>query len=181
MESGSALEQRIRENQDFSVLRDEEKQDKLTLPAQLRVWWRKAHPEGTRSGGKHQIVVTFSSAVMAGSASVDSGSGSISNFTVNGSQLTLNLQNVTDAQKMIVTVNGASDGTNVGNLSIPIGFLLGDASGDGFVNSADTTLVRNGSGSNTDATNFRLDVNWDGTANSADATITRSRSGQFVP
>ncbi len=100
---------------------------------------------------------------------------------MNGSQLTLNLQNVTDAQKMIVTVNGASDGTNVGNLSIPIGFLLGDASGDGFVNSADTTLVRNGSGSNTDATNFRLDVNWDGTANSADATITRSRSGQFVP
>ncbi len=42
---GSALEQLIRDNQDFSVLHPQEFSDKLRLPLWLRVWWRKVHPE----------------------------------------------------------------------------------------------------------------------------------------
>jgi hypothetical protein len=42
---GSALEQLIQENQDFSVLRPEELHDNLRLPLWLRVYWRKQHPE----------------------------------------------------------------------------------------------------------------------------------------
>jgi hypothetical protein len=45
VQPGTALESLIRENQDFSRLRDDEKIDKRGLPAWLRVWWRKAHPE----------------------------------------------------------------------------------------------------------------------------------------
>ncbi|MDQ6860885.1 MAG: dockerin type I domain-containing protein [Verrucomicrobiota bacterium] len=59
--------------------------------------------------------------------------------------------------------------------------LVGDANGDGVVNSADATITRNRSGATTDGTNFRTDFNTDGTVNAADATIVRNASGHFVP
>lgn len=43
---GSAFEQLIIANQDFSILREDEKNDKRNLPPWLRVFWRKAHPDG---------------------------------------------------------------------------------------------------------------------------------------
>lgn len=43
---GSAFEQLIITNQDFSILREDEKTDKRNLPPWLRVFWRKAHPDG---------------------------------------------------------------------------------------------------------------------------------------
>ena len=46
---GSALEQVIRQNQDFALLRPEEATDDPGLPPWLRVLWRKAHPELTYS------------------------------------------------------------------------------------------------------------------------------------
>jgi hypothetical protein len=42
---GSALEQLIKDNQDFSMLRPEEATDRLRLPPWLRVHFRKNHPE----------------------------------------------------------------------------------------------------------------------------------------
>jgi hypothetical protein len=42
---GSALEQLIRDNQDFELLNEGEADDKLPYPPWLRVYWRKAHPE----------------------------------------------------------------------------------------------------------------------------------------
>jgi hypothetical protein len=47
--SGSALERLIRDNQDVRILRPEEAHDHLGLPPWLRVYWRKAHPEGKYS------------------------------------------------------------------------------------------------------------------------------------
>jgi hypothetical protein len=43
--AGSALEQLIREHQDFSLLRPEEATDRIGVPPWLRVYWRKQHPE----------------------------------------------------------------------------------------------------------------------------------------
>jgi len=45
----SALAALVLENQDFSILRMAEAKDHLGLPPWLRVYWRKAHPEGTYS------------------------------------------------------------------------------------------------------------------------------------
>lgn len=42
---GSALEQLIRDNQDFHLLRPEEANDTIGLPLWLRVYWRRQHPE----------------------------------------------------------------------------------------------------------------------------------------
>ncbi len=43
---GSPLEKLVRENQNFGLLRAEERFDKMPVPPWLRVWWRKNHPEG---------------------------------------------------------------------------------------------------------------------------------------
>jgi hypothetical protein len=42
---GSALEQLIRDNQDFELLHSDEANDGLPIPPWLRVYWRKQHPE----------------------------------------------------------------------------------------------------------------------------------------
>ena len=49
IQSGSALEKLVRDNQDFSMLRDDEKSDNRGSPPWLRVWWRKQHPEAEYS------------------------------------------------------------------------------------------------------------------------------------
>jgi len=47
---GSALEQLIRDNQDFEMLRREEASDQLEIPPWLRVYWRKLHPHAKYEG-----------------------------------------------------------------------------------------------------------------------------------
>lgn len=47
---GSALEQLIRDNQDFEMLQPEEARDRLGLPPWLRVYWRKLHPHAQYTG-----------------------------------------------------------------------------------------------------------------------------------
>jgi hypothetical protein len=46
VEPGTLLERLIQDNQDFRMLRPEEATDKIPVPLWLRVYWRKAHPEG---------------------------------------------------------------------------------------------------------------------------------------
>jgi hypothetical protein len=47
---GSALEQLIRDNQDFELLHPAELNDGLPIPPWLRVHWRKLHPEEVPAG-----------------------------------------------------------------------------------------------------------------------------------
>ena len=47
---GSALEKFIKDNQNFSLLRPEEANDRLGLPPWIRVYWRRLHPELQYSG-----------------------------------------------------------------------------------------------------------------------------------
>ncbi len=98
---------------------------------------------------------------------------------MNGTSLIVNLTGETNAQTVTVTLNNVTDAASqvLPATSVTVGFLLGDANGDGSVNSADATVVRNQSGQVTDSTNFRGDVNADGSINSADATVVRARSG----
>jgi hypothetical protein len=49
VQPGTALEKLILSNQDFQMLRAEEAHDKIQVPLWLRVWWRRAHPEGDYS------------------------------------------------------------------------------------------------------------------------------------
>jgi hypothetical protein len=51
VQPGSKLEEFIRENQDFSLLRPEELHDRLRIPIWLRVQFRKRHPDSTPTPG----------------------------------------------------------------------------------------------------------------------------------
>ena len=134
-----------------------------------------------RSGGvngDHQIIMVFPSPVTISSASVTTGTGSVSNFSINGTIVTVNLTGVSNAQRITVTLQDVSDGPTTGDLGVPMGVLIGDTN-DGFVNAGDALQTRSRSGQPTDASNFRSDVNADGFVNSADTTAVRSRSGDI--
>ena len=137
-----------------------------------------------RTGGvssDHEVITTFPFLVASvTSASVTTGTGSVSSASVNGSQVTTNLTAVANAQTIVLTLFGVSNGTNTSNVKIPMGVLLGDTNGDRFINSGDALQPRNRSGQISDPANFRSDVNTDGFVNSGDTTVVRSRSGTTI-
>ncbi len=132
------------------------------------------------TAGQHQIIVTFVNPVTVSFASVTSGTGTVASTSVSGSQVTVNLSGVTDAQRLTITL-GANDGVNAGNVAIPVAFLLGDTTGDGNVNSSDVSQTKSQSGSAVTGSNFREDVNTNGSVNSGDVSLVKSRSGMALP
>ncbi len=133
------------------------------------------------TAGEHQVVVTFGNPITADSASVSSGMGSVSSFNASGSQVTINLTGVNNAQTLRLTLNNVNDGTNAGNVSIPMSVLLGDTTGDGSVNSTDVGQTKSISGQSTSSTNFRNDVVANGAINSTDVGAVKARSGTMLP
>ena len=137
-----------------------------------------------RTGGvnsNHQVIVTFPSVVSLTSASVTTGTGSVSSVTVSGGQVTVNLTGVSNAQTIVITLFGVSDGTNTSNVSVPMGVLLGDTSGNGSVNATDVSLTKSKSGQAVDASNFRTDVTVSNSINSSDVSTVKSKSGTALP
>lgn len=126
--------------------------------------------------GTPQAVITSGSAAV-GSAGAENGGG----VNVNGSTVIIPLTNVANAQSLTVTLLNVTDSNGSGEVSIPLRLLIGDANGDGTVNSADAALARNRSGQAVTPTTFRADLNADGVINSADYAILRSRSGSSLP
>jgi uncharacterized delta-60 repeat protein len=137
-----------------------------------------------RSGGEsgfHEVIVTFAGPVTLASASITSGTGSVGNASVSGNQVTVDLISVANAQTIKITLFGLSDGTNTGNLSIPMGVLAGDTSGNGTVNASDVSLTKLKSGQAVDATNFRTDVTLSNSINASDVSFVKLRSGTALP
>jgi Dockerin type I domain len=100
----------------------------------------------------------------------------------NANQCTMNLTGIADAQTLNVGIDNVVDSLgNTGNVSVKMGVLIGDVSGDGFVNVGDTILIRNHSGETISASNCRFDVNADGVVNVGDTVLVRSHSGDFLP
>jgi hypothetical protein len=54
---GSAFEQLIKGNQDFSMLDPSEVNDRYAFPPWMRVWWRKSHPELNFSNPVYPIIL----------------------------------------------------------------------------------------------------------------------------
>jgi hypothetical protein len=134
-----------------------------------------------RSGGpngNHTIVVTFPAPVTVGSATCG---GQAATTSANGSVVTVNCTGVPNAQNIAITLNNVSDGTNTGNVSIPMGVLAGDTNADRLVNSADVSQTKAQSGNSVTNSNFREDVNTDGFLNSADISLVKSKSGTGLP
>ncbi len=95
--------------------------------------------------------------------------------------ITVNLNGVTNAQQITVTLHNVNNGMNTGDVPISMGALEGDTNGDGFVNAGDALQTRTRAGQQADAANFRSDANLDGFINSGDTIFIRGRSGTGLP
>ena len=128
------------------------------------------------------MIVTFVNPISAvAGGTVTSGTGMVDSVSASGSNVTINLSGVTTAQRLVVTLTGVNDGTNVGNVFIPMGILVGDTTGNGVVNASDIALVKSKSGQVVDATNFRSDVNANGAINASDIALVKSMIGAVLP
>jgi hypothetical protein len=137
-----------------------------------------------RTGGAnsvHQMILNFATPVTVTSASVTSGTGSVSNASVSGSQITVDLTGVSNAQQIALTLSGLSDGANTNDLNVPMRVLLGDTNGNGTVNASDVAQTKGQLGQEVTSSNFRNDVNANGTINASDVSSVKSQIGTSVP
>ena len=137
-----------------------------------------------RSGGAtndYQMIINFMTTVTVGSASVTSGTGIVSSFSVSGSQVTVNLTGVTNAQRITVTLVNVNDGTHMGNVPVSMGVLVGDVNGNAVVNASDVSLTKSQVGQVISGSNFREDVNANGLINSVDAALVKAKVGTALP
>jgi hypothetical protein len=137
------------------------------------------------TAGNHQVVVTFSLPVTVQNVTVTPGAGGSANpnptFSVNNTQVTINLTGISNAQTLSINLIGVTDGVRSGNVSIPMGVLLGDVSGNGVVSNGDVSLVQTQVAQQVTLSNFRDDVNANGTLSNGDVSITQAQVGQTLP
>jgi RHS repeat-associated protein len=136
-----------------------------------------------RTGGtnnSHQIVITFPRAVTFSGASITTGTATVAGapgLGSNGKQITINLTGVSNAQSIVVTLSGVSDGTITNDVKIGMSVLLGDVTGNGVVTSSDVSQTQYSSGQPLNGSNFRQDVNLNGAINSTDVSTVQAQSG----
>ena len=136
------------------------------------------------ANGDHQIVARFATAVTVTTATVtpaSNGTASIKGApVVNGRTVTVNLTNVSNAQKITINLIGVNDGVNTENISIPMGVLVGDVTGNQVVNSTDINDVKSHTGETVSASNFRRDLAASGLINSTDLSMVKSAVGTSI-
>jgi hypothetical protein len=136
------------------------------------------------TNGNHTVVITFAVPVTVSSVSATpgaGGSGSANSFSVSNTEVTVNLTGVSNAQTLTINLTGVTGGSNSGNVSIPMGVLEGDTTGNGLVNSSDITQTRAQSGQPVGLSNFREDVTVNGLINSSDISDVQQHSGTGLP
>jgi hypothetical protein len=171
----------------------------ITLPLPVGTMPRgiECRSSSSLGAGNYTLVFTFSNNLTSvGTATVtghdpSTGTGMVSSTAIGpnashnlaANQCAVNLTNVSNAQYITVTLNSVVDtaGNNVNVVSPQFGVLIGDTSGDGFVNSADISQTKSQSGQSVDSSTFREDVNTDGFLNSTDISLVKSKSGTALP
>jgi hypothetical protein len=139
-------------------------------------------PRSGGAAGDHTIISNFPDPVTFTSAAVTSGAGSVSSASGSGTSLTtVNLTNVSNAQRITLTLFGVSNGAITGDVSVPMGVLLGDTTGNGTVNATDIGQTKSQSGAPVTSGNFRTDVNFNGVINATDIGQVKAQSGTLLP
>ena len=140
------------------------------------------------ASGNHQLLVTFPRPVTVGSVSatpdpnaLPTATGTVSNSSVTGNQVAIALGNVSNAQTLTVTLSAVYDGTNISDVNIPMGVLLGDVNGSARVDSGDVSLVRQQTLQTITSSNFREDINVSNRIDSGDVSIVRQQTLTSLP
>jgi hypothetical protein len=142
-------------------------------------------PRSGGANGDYQVVVTFAVPVTLTSANAIPGAGGTASVSgtpsVSGNTVTINLTNVSNAQRLTINLLGVNDGTSTRDISVPMAVLIGDTTGNGLVNSSDIAQTQAQSGQAVTASNFREDVTVNGFINSSDIALVQSKSGTGLP
>jgi hypothetical protein len=126
--------------------------------------------------------LNFPNPVTLSGASVSNGTGSVSSYSVTGSQVTINLTGVANAQHIFTTLLNVSDGTaNANDITVPMGVLLGDVNGSARVDAADVSSVRQQTLQPITSSNFRDDINVSGRIDAADVSVARQQTLTSLP
>jgi hypothetical protein len=125
--------------------------------------------------GNHTIVVTFKTPISAVASATCAGNSATT--SISGNDVTVNCTNVPNAQTIAINLVGVNDGTNVANVSVPMGVLLGDVNANRVVTNADVSLVKAqvAAGGNVDSSTFRNDINANGVITNADVSLTKAQ------
>ncbi|MDQ3313263.1 MAG: PKD domain-containing protein, partial [Verrucomicrobiota bacterium] len=138
------------------------------------------------SGNAYKLIYTFERNVLnPGSASKQQGTATVGPATIGplANQVTVNLTGVSNAQHLIVMLNGVRDspGAVSNNLPARMDVLLGDVNATGRTDSSDVTLVKQQNAKAPTQTTFRTDVNCSGRIDSSDVKVTQQASGTALP
>jgi hypothetical protein len=150
-----------------------------------------SNPECRSGGGSgvHQLIMTFATAtpvsVIAASVTPDpnatpAATGSVNSFSNSGSQITVNLTSVSNAQTLLLNLS-VIDNDNSATVGVPLAVLLGDVNGSGRVDAADVSLVRQQTLQPITNSNFREDVNVSGRIDAADVSVARQQTLTSLP
>jgi hypothetical protein len=131
----------------------------------------------------HRVVFRFNGAVNAlGAISVTDAQampiGTATAGTLGGSEVSLALDNVPNAQRVMVSIASVNGGSGV---QTPIAFLAGDVGGTRLTGASDLAAIKAVSGNMMTTANCRFDLNVDGLFSNSDVTVAKSRAGQALP
>ena len=134
-----------------------------------------------RSGPTHQVIINFADPVTVGSAFVSSGAGSVASFTADGTQVTVNLTSVSNAQQVTVTLAKVRSSTSSGDVAVSMGVLAGDVNGNAATNASDIGQTKSEVGQPVTGSNFRADVTFSGEINASDVSLVKANAGTGLP
>jgi uncharacterized protein (TIGR02597 family) len=137
------------------------------------------------SGNSYQVVFTFANPVTLTGATVTPGANATGSMLgspiVSGNHITINLTNVSNAQRLLINLFGMSDGTINNDFSVLMGVLFADINSSGRTDNGDAIVVRNLSGFIPTPLTFRADVNCSGRIDGGDGIAVRNASGTSLP
>ena len=134
--------------------------------------------------GNHSIVVTFSNAVVSGSAAVTNGSGAVSGTpSFDGKTMTIGLTNVADLQTITITLSNVTDqfAQVIPETALSMHLLVGDTNGNKSVNASDIGQVKGQAGAPASSANFRADVDANGSVTASDIGQVKANAGNTIP
>ena len=141
-----------------------------------------------RSGavsGEHTIVFHFPGALSSVGGVDITGAGSVSSsdFGTTAQEYVVELTGVTNAQVINVSLLNVRDSQNNQSeeVSVAMGVLLGDTTGNGSVTSSDVSLTKLRSGQVVDSSNFRNDVNVSNSISATDVSSVKLKVGTALP
>jgi hypothetical protein len=131
----------------------------------------------------YTIVLHFDRPIQSGTAAVTSGAGTAGTVSFSGNDMLVNVSGVANAQRLTLTASNvaAATGGVLSSVNVTIGFLIGDTTGNGAVNSSDISQTQSQSGQVVTSSNFREDVTVNGSINSSDISLVQSKSGTALP